>query len=75
VVNAKTRPGGTLRVELLRADGRALPGFAAADCEAVAGDHHAVAVRWRGGDRAPAGAVKARFLLRWAFLYRLAWEK
>jgi hypothetical protein len=63
-----------LRVELLDGDGRVLPGYAAADCEPVSGDHHARAVRWKGGERAPAGAVKARFLFRRAFLYGLAWE-
>jgi hypothetical protein len=41
----------------------------------VAGDHHVLAVPWKGGDRAPAGAAKARFLLRRAFLYGLAWRK
>jgi hypothetical protein len=75
VVNARARPGGTLRVELLRADGQVLPGFAAADSEPVAGDHHALTVRWKGGDRAPEGAARARFLFRRAFLYGLAWRK
>jgi hypothetical protein len=75
LVNANTRPGGALRVELVDSGGGALPGFAAGDCQPVAGDHHALAVRWKGGDRAPAGAAKARFLFRRAFLYGLAWQK
>jgi hypothetical protein len=74
VVNAKTRPGGTLAVELLDKAGQALKGFAAADCEAVTGDHQARAVHWKGGDHAPAGAVKARYILRRAFLYGLRWQ-
>jgi hypothetical protein len=74
VVNATTRPGGTLRVELLDGDGRTLPGYSAADCEPVSGDHHAATVRWKGGERAPAGAARARFLFRRAFLYGLAWQ-
>jgi hypothetical protein len=74
VVNATTRPGGTLRVELLDGDGRTLPGYSAADCETVSGDHHAATVRWKGGERAPAGAARARFLFRRAFLYGLAWQ-
>jgi hypothetical protein len=74
MVNAKTKPGGALRIELLDSGSRAIPGFAAADCEAVAGDHHALAVRWKGGERAPPGAAKARFLFRRAFLYGLAWH-
>jgi hypothetical protein len=75
VLNATTRPGGQLRVELLDADGRILPGFSTADCDPISGDHHAIAVRWKGGDRAPSGAAKARFRLRRAFVYGLAWEK
>jgi hypothetical protein len=75
VVNARTRPSGTLQVELLGADGRVLPRFSAADCEPVAGDHHALTVRWKGGDRAPAAAARARFLFRRAFLYGLAWRQ
>jgi hypothetical protein len=74
MVNARTRPGGTLRVELLDASGRTLKGFTAADCEPVTGDHHALTVRWKGGERAPEGAVKARYLFRRAFLYGLAWQ-
>src|SRR6185295_13019174 len=75
LVNAKTRPKGTLRVELLDRDGRVLPGFSAADCKPVTGDHHALTVRWKGGARAPAGAAKARFLFRRAFLYGVAWQE
>src|SRR5207237_4619032 len=37
VVNATTRPGGTLRVELLDTAGAPLPGVEAADCEPGAG--------------------------------------
>jgi hypothetical protein len=75
VINAKTRPGGTLRVELIDGEGRVLPGYAAGDCEPVTGDHHALAVHWKGGDRAPAQAAKARYLFRRAFLYGLEWQK
>lgn len=41
-------PNGTLRAELQDASGRPLPGFRAADCEAVTGDGVALPVRWRG---------------------------
>jgi hypothetical protein len=75
LVNGRTRPSGTLRVELLDRNGRALKGFAAADCKPVTGDHHALTVHWKGGDRAPVGTAKARYLFRRAFLYGLAWQK
>jgi hypothetical protein len=74
LVNVSTRPSGTLRVELLGAGGEVLPGFSTGDCEPVTGDHHATAIRWKGGERAPDGAVKARFVIRRAFLYGMAWE-
>ncbi len=74
LVNATTRPGGRLRVEILNEAGRPLPGFTAEDCEPVRGDHHAATVRWKGGTRAPAGAVKARILLLRAFLYGMEWR-
>lgn len=75
VVNVNTRPGGTLRIELLREDGRILPGFSAADFEPIAGDHHATVARWKGGDRAPVDASKVRFLLNRAFLYAMEWRE
>jgi hypothetical protein len=74
VVNVDTRPGGRLRVELLDGSGRVLPGFSAEECEPVQGDHHAAPLKWKGGAAAPAGAAKARFLLRRAFLYGLQWQ-
>lgn len=75
LVNVVTRPGGELRVELLNAASQVLSGFSAADCEPIAGDHHAATVRWKGGDRAPAGASKARLLLQRAFLYGFRWQE
>lgn len=75
LVNAATRPGGRLLVELLDDSGKTLPGFSAADCDPIEGDHHAAAVKWKGGDSAPAGAARARFLLRRAFLYGVQWLK
>lgn len=73
LVNATSRPGGRLRVELLDRDRRPLPGFTAEDCEAVSGDHHRLAVTWKGGARAPAEATRARILLKRAFLYGMDW--
>jgi len=74
LVNTTTRPGGTLRIELLDQGSRVLPGFAAADCEAIRGDHHAHTVKWKGGVRAPAAAAKARLVLQRAFVYGMEWR-
>ncbi|MFN0198280.1 MAG: hypothetical protein ACKVT0_16150 [Planctomycetaceae bacterium] len=73
-VNAVTKPGGKLRVELLSASKDVLPGFSADECEAVEGDHHAHAVRWKGGTTAPAYAARVRYYLKRAFLYGLEWN-
>jgi hypothetical protein len=73
-VNVATRPSGRLRVELLDGDRRPLPGFTADDCEPLTGDEHAAIVRWKGSAVAPAGATRAKFLLKRAFLYGLEWN-
>jgi len=78
-VNLLTRPAkkasaagldeGILQVELLDEAGKPLPGFARDDCPPLKGDHAALAVRWKGGEAAPAAARQAKFYLKRAFLY------
>jgi hypothetical protein len=54
--NADVRPDGYVRFELRDEAGQALPGFALADCQALAGDSLRHVVKWAGGDlRALAG--------------------
>jgi len=67
-----SQPGldeGVLQVELLDDAGKPLRGFTREDCPALKGDEAALAVRWKGGDTAPAAARQARFYLKRAFLY------
>lgn len=83
-VNCVTRPPkkssmpgfdeGELRVELLDGSGKAMPGYTRDDCDPVRGDQANAAVTWTGGDRAPAGAVQAKFHLKRAFLYGFAFS-
>lgn len=68
-VNVHVKEGGDLKAELLDKSGVPLPGFALKDCKPVTGDHRRMTVAWTGGDRAPAGAAKIRFVLHRAFLY------
>jgi hypothetical protein len=85
VVNLVTRPAkkaaqpgldeGGLQVELLDAGGKPLAGFTRDDCPPLRGDHGALAVRWKGGDAAPAAARRAKFFLRRAFLYGYEFRK
>ena len=71
-LNAQTAATGDVRVELADARGVALPGFAAADCDPLLGNHLARTVTWRG--RADLGALAGKpvrlvFRLRNAKLY------
>lgn len=81
-VNLVTRPAkksgqdeGLLEVELLDAQGKPLPGFTRADCLPLNGDHSSIAVRWKGGERAPEAARQAKFYLKRAFLYGLEFRE
>jgi hypothetical protein len=77
-VNIVTRPAkksatarfdeGHLQVELLDSNDHPIPGFTRLDCKPLVGDHHSIEVQWSGGDRAPQGAVKAKFYLKRVFL-------
>lgn len=71
-VNYACRTGGSLRVELVRADGSPLAGFAAADCQPLSGDSVDQPVKWAGDLRPLAGQpVRLRFLLDKVDLYSL----
>lgn len=64
--------GGEVRVALLGADGRPLPGFAAGVCEPVSSDSFDHVVKWRGSTDVSALAgreVRMQFSLRRAALY------
>ncbi|MCB1104574.1 MAG: hypothetical protein H7A44_08415 [Opitutaceae bacterium] len=75
VVNARVKPGGELRVGLLDAEGRAIPGYSSDDCVAVTGDVVGHMMHWRGGDTPPNNAVKMHFHMRRTFLYGYDWIK
>ena len=78
-VNIVTRPAkkssipgldeGYMQVELLDSNDKPLPGYSRQDCLLLKGDHHALKVKWTGGDKAPKEAVKAKFYLKRVFLY------
>jgi hypothetical protein len=65
-------PAGDLRVEVLDREARPLPGFSAAQCVAITGDHATARITWTGaGDlSAIAGqTVRFRFHLTGGSLY------
>ena len=74
VVNYSTSAGGSLRVELQDASGRALPGFTLADCPNLVGDAIEQLVGWAGGSDVSALAgtiVRMRFVMREADVFSL----
>jgi hypothetical protein len=56
---------GSLRVEMLDREGRAIPGFTADRCEPVSGDHTKAAIRW---NQAPSLAAVAGKAVRFKFM-------
>ena len=48
---------GALRVSLIDAEGKALPGYGAEDMDVLNGDLRAVPVRWRGSEQLPSPAA------------------
>ncbi len=74
-LNVRVKSGGELRAGLLDAAGHPVPGFTEAECVPVTGDHESIELHWLGGERAPAAAVKVRFVLRRAFLYGYRWSE
>jgi hypothetical protein len=77
VLNYRTRPGGSVRVELRAEDGAPIRGFAAADARALQGDETAAPAAWSGGTDVAALAgrpIRLRFLLQDAELYSFRFE-
>lgn len=73
-INAATTEGGKLTVELLDETGKPYPGFAAADCQAFAGDSLDHRVQWKSAAKLGTLAgqpVRIRFQLLNADLYSL----
>ena len=66
-----TAGGGSVRVELLDADGHPIPGYGRDECEALTGNSVCQAVTWKTHKELPAngGPVRFRFILQRARLY------
>jgi hypothetical protein len=71
-INYRTSAAGSVRVEIQDADGRALPGFAIADCAEIIGDEIERIVAWKGGAdvaRLAGQPIRLRFEMKDADLY------
>ncbi|MBL9216797.1 MAG: hypothetical protein JNG83_15070 [Opitutaceae bacterium] len=77
VLNYSTSSVGGIRVEILGADGRPLPGFGLADCDEIIGDEIARSVSWKGSadvSRLAGQTVRLRFVLKDSDLYSLQFQ-
>jgi hypothetical protein len=72
-LNARTRPGGFVAVELTDTEDHVLAGFSRAECDVFSGDAVRHTVTWRGHAELPeaarASGVKLRFYLKQADLF------
>ena len=73
MLNARTRAGGTIEVELLDESRTVIPGFGREDCRGFSGDDKSTKITWKGGDTAPRDAIHARFWITRGFLYGFEW--
>ncbi len=73
-VNAKTRPGGKIEVELLDESRKNLSGFDREDCRAFAGDSKSAHITWKGGQSVPRDGVQARIWITRGYLYGFEWK-
>ncbi|MBA4192319.1 MAG: hypothetical protein C0467_30480 [Planctomycetaceae bacterium] len=77
-VNYATSAGGSLRVEIQNADGKAIPGFALADCRNMVGDAIEQKVTWAKNSDVSALAgqtVRLRFVMLEADLFAMQFVK
>lgn len=75
-INARTRPGGRVHVEVLDAESRALPGFSGANAATFIGDSVNARLSWKNGahPRLPRQPVRLRIRLNQADLFALHWD-
>lgn len=77
-LNFATSAAGAVRVEIQRADGSPLPGFAAADCDELFGDTVERTVSWNGAadvSKLAGTPVRLRFVLKDADLYAFRFSR
>ena len=71
-LNSRVRPGGSIRVAILNADGSEREGFGLEDCDPIQGDYLQKAVTWKGkADINSSATVKLKIRLQNADLYAL----
>ena len=77
-LNVATSSAGYVKVEVLDADGKVVPGFSADDCDLIYGDSLDRRVSWKGNKDMSALAkekIQLRFVMYEADVYSLKWEE
>lgn len=78
ILNYSTSAAGSIRIELLDDNGRALPGYSVDECVPLIGDRIEGAVRWAGiseGTPFPRQPVRMRFELQDADVFSMQFRK
>ena len=75
-INARTRPGGQIRVDVLDAGSHPLPGFSGPDAASFAGDSVNARLAWKGRTQTklPGQPLRLRINLSQADLFALHWN-
>ena len=73
-INAVTRPGGKIEVELLDEALKPIQGFRREDCRAFTGDEKEAPVSWGESAACPRDGVHVRFWITKSFLYGFEWR-
>ena len=71
-LNVQTSVCGSLKVEILGEDGRAIPGYSLDECLAIKGNFIRRTVSWKSGDDVSAlkgRPIRLHFIMRHAKLY------
>lgn len=78
IINYATSAIGSVRVEIMDQDGKAIPGFSLDDCPEIYGDEIEKIVEWKGKRDLSAlsgKVVRLRFVLKDADLYSIKFDK
>lgn len=74
-INARTRDGGSIRVEVLHADGEPIPACCGDNAATFSGDATDITLAWSNGavKELPSEPIRLRITIKNADLYALRW--
>ncbi len=69
LLNAKTAPNGEIRIALLNAEGKPIPGYTIQDSTPITGDHQQIQATWKRNPTLPEPTQKLTIKMKNASLY------